>query len=351
MTLANSNLLPLEQIAPWLEQNISGFHKALAIEKFKDGQSNPTYKISAESGTYVLRAKPPGKLLRSAHQVDREYKVMRALKSTLVPVPKMLAIADEDTSPIGRMFFVMEMLDGTIFWDPALSELGDRPTANHMRAKIYDAMNRALAALHDVAIVETGLSNFGVPGNYFERQLSRWTKQYLASEVEPIPDIHTLLHWLEKHLPADDGQISLVHGDYRLDNIMFEKDSATIIGVLDWELSTLGHPLADLAYQCMQWRLPHKGGFRGLGGIDRAAIGLPTEEDYVRDYCLRRKIDEIKHWHFYLAFSFFRLAAILQGVYKRSLDGNASNPKKAQAYGAAVPIMGGMAMRMLDEEV
>ncbi len=351
MPTAKPNDLDIQQLAPWLENNIAGFSGAQSIEKFQNGQSNPTYKIVAESGNYVLRAKPPGKLLKSAHQVDREYRVMNALKNTQVPVPKMLGLANEDNSPIGRMFFVMEMLDGAIYWDPALSELGDGAKSNPMRTKIYDAMNRALATLHSVNLVEAGLSDFGVPGNYFERQLSRWTKQYLASEVEPIADIRTLITWLEKHLPADDGQVSLVHGDYRLDNIMFEKDSATILGILDWELSTLGHPLADLAYQCMQWRLPHTGGFRGLGGIDRAAIGLPSEKQYVKDYCTRRNIGEITHWNFYLAFSFFRLAAILQGVYKRSLDGNASNPKKAQAYGAAVPIMGGMAVRMLDEEV
>ncbi|MCF6320496.1 MAG: phosphotransferase family protein [Rhizobiaceae bacterium] len=351
MNSFDPNQLDTKALAPWLEQNIDGFSNLQRVEKFSDGQSNPTYRLFADSGEYVLRAKPPGTLLKSAHQVDREYRVMSELKNTSVPVPKMLTLVDEQESPIGRMFFVMEMLDGTVYWDPALSELGDGPETNPLRTKIYDAMNRALANLHDIDISTTGLGDFGVPGNYFERQLSRWTRQYHASEVERIEDMHRLIAWLEQNQPADEGQISLVHGDYRLDNIMFAKNSATILGILDWELSTLGHPLADLAYQCMQWRLPHQGGFRGLGGINRAALGLPTEQQYVRDYCLRRKIEPIEHWHFYLAFSFFRLAAILQGVYKRSLDGNASNPGKAKLYGAAVPIMAAMAMKMIEEEV
>lgn len=350
MSDIDANQIDAQALAPWLQENIEGFDQLISVKKFASGQSNPTYRLTAKSGEYVLRAKPPGILLKSAHQVDREFRIMKELQNTPVPVPKMLALVDEEESPINRMFFVMEMLDGTIYWDPALSELGDGPENNPLRTKIYDSMNRALAQLHDVDISTTGLSDFGVPGSYFERQLSRWTKQYHASEIDRNEDIHTLIAWLEKTLPADDGQNSLVHGDYRLDNIMFAKDSGTILGLLDWELSTQGHPLADLAYQCMQWRLPHEGGFRGLGTINRAAIGLPTEEQYVRDYCLRRNISNIEHWHFYLAFSFFRLIAILQGVYKRSLDGNASNPQKARSYGAAVPIMAGMAMRLVEEQ-
>ncbi len=355
--MANSdpNQLDFDALSPWLEQNIEGFEQLQQIEKFSGGQSNPTYKLTAKSGEYVLRAKPAGQLLKSAHQVDREYRVMRELKNTRVPVPQMLCLVDEDHSPISRMFFVMEMLDGTVYWDPALSELGETPSKNTLRGKIYDAMNRALADLHDVDLVAVGLADFGVPGNYFERQLSRWTKQYHASEIERSEDIHHLIKWLEQNLPPDDGAISLVHGDYRLDNIIFANDcggnGAMIKGILDWELSTLGHPLADLAYQCMQWRLPHQGGFRGLGTIERHSIGLPTEEEYVRDYCLRRNIGAIHHWHFYLAFSFFRIAAILQGVYKRAVDGNASNPQKAMAYGAAVPVLGKMAIDMIKDEI
>lgn len=342
------NLLDAEALEPWLYDHVEGFDTLHEIRKFDTGQSNPTFLLTADSGNYVLRAKPPGELLKSAHQVDREFRVMQALADTEVPVPRVHALSEED-SPIGRMFYVMEFLDGRIFWDPALSELvGDGQ--EERRAAIYDSMNAALAALHNVDVEAAGLSDFGVAGNYYERQLARWTKQYEASEVERNDNIHKLIDWLGKKMPADDGQTALVHGDYRLDNMVFAHEDATILGLLDWELSTLGHPLADLAYQCMQWRLPHQGGFRGLGGIDREAIGLPSEADYVAAYCRRRGIGEIDDWHFYLAFSFFRLAAILQGVYKRSLDGNASNPEKARAYGAAVPLMAAMAVDMIDQE-
>ena len=269
---------------------------------------------------------------------------MRAVADSNVPVPRMLHLADED-SPIGRKFFVMEYLQGRVLWDPALSELPE--DANDERGAIYDAMNEALAALHDVDPAAVGLEDFGVPGSYFARQLSRWSKQYNASEVDTVSDMHDLIAYLEKELPEDDGQVSLVHGDYRLDNMIFDNDSAKILGVLDWELSTLGHPLADLAYQCMQWRLPNAGSFRGLAGVDRKSLGLPTEKEYVAAYCKRRNINEIDNWPFYVAFSFFRLGAILQGVYKRSLDGNASNPEKAKLYGAAVPVLAAMAMEMV----
>lgn len=340
-----TNQIDAEMITPYLESHVDGFEGFLSLKKFDGGQSNPTYLIDARSGRYVLRAKPPGELLKSAHQVDREFKVMKALENSAVPVPKMFHLAD-DKSPIGRMFFVMEFLDGRIFWDPALSEVDE----NAERSAIYDSMNDVLAKLHEVDLGKTGLSEFGRPGSYFERQLSRWTKQYLASEIERNEDIHTLIAWLEKHLPADDGIATLVHGDYRLDNMVFAHDSAEVIGLLDWELSTIGHPYADLAYQCMQWRLPHQGGFRGLGGVDRLALGLPLEEDYVAAYCKRRNLDGIDNWFFYVAFSFFRLMAILQGVYRRSIDGNASNPEKAKQYGMAVPIMAQMAMAMINGE-
>lgn len=342
------NLLDDGAVAPWLEANVAGFSDLHEIRKFDTGQSNPTYLVTAGSGKYVLRAKPPGELLRSAHQVDREYRVMAALAGTGVPVPKTFALCG-DPSPIGRMFFVMEYLDGRIFWDPALGELhGDGVLAE--RAAIYDAMGAALAALHNVDPAKVGLSDFGVPGNYFERQFARWRKQYAASETEPVEGIRKLIEWLEPRIPADDGQASLVHGDYRLDNMIFAHDKPVILGILDWELSTIGHPLADLSYQCMQWRLPHQGGFRGLGGIDRRAIGLPNEAEYVAAYCRRRGIGEISNWPVLLAFSFFRLAAILQGVYRRFVDGNASNPRLAKAYGAAVPLLGQMALDMIHKE-
>jgi aminoglycoside phosphotransferase (APT) family kinase protein len=333
-------------LAPYLEANVDGFIGLKSIAKFKSGQSNPTYRLDAASGTYVLRAKPAGKLLKSAHMVDREFRVMKALAGTGVPVPRVLHLSGEgDDSPIGRMFFVMEFLDGRIFWDPAVPEVA----AANERTAIYDGMNKVLAALHDVDVEAAGLSDFGKPGNYFARQLSRWTDQYRASETESVADMETLIAWLQDHVPDDDGRISLVHGDYRLDNMIFAKDREDVIAVLDWELSTLGHPYADLAYQCMQWRLPHEGDFRGLGGVDRAALGIPTEADYVTRYCERRGISGIDNWPFYLAFSFFRIAAILQGVYKRALDGNASNPQRAMLYGKAVPVIAGIAAGSLEE--
>jgi len=343
----DKSALAIDQTAlgAYLEARIPGFAGLSAIEKFKSGQSNPTYLLIATSGRYVLRAKPPGQLLKSAHQVDREFRVMQALSATAVPVPGMLHLSSED-SPIGRMFYVMEFLDGRIFWDPSLPDL----SGNEARAAIYDAMNATLAALHDVDPAAAGLGDFGRPGSYFERQFARWTGQYRASETGTIADMDRLMSWLETHMPADDGRVSLVHGDYRLDNMIFAKDAPRVIAVLDWELSTLGHPFADLAYQCMQWRLPHASGFRGLGGIDRAAAGLPSEEAYVAAYCRRRGIEHIGDWSFFLAFSFFRLAAICQGVYRRALDGNASNPEKAKTYGEAVKLLAALAAELIGKE-
>ena len=341
--MSDPNALDPNALAPYLEANLPGFSGPLAIEKFKSGQSNPTYLLAAGGRKYVLRAKPPGQLLKSAHQVDREFRVMRALAGSNVPVPEMLHLSDE-TSPIGRMFYVMVYVEGRIFWDPALPEA----SGNEERAAIYDSMNATLAALHDVDVAAVGLSDFGKPGSYFERQLGRWTSQYRASETGAVADMDRLIDWLETHLPGDDGLVSLVHGDYRLDNMMFAPDRPDVVAVLDWELSTLGHPYADLAYQCMQWRLPHTSGFRGLAGLDRTALGLPTEREYVASYCARRGIDAIDNWTFCLAFSFFRLAAICQGVYKRALDGNASNPEKARTYGDAVKLLAGLAVRLID---
>jgi len=337
--------LDQEALAPYLEAHIPGFAGLSAIEKFKSGQSNPTYLLTAASGRYVLRAKPPGQLLKSAHQVDREFRVMQALAATAVPVPRMLHLSGEVT-PIGRMFYVMEFLDGRIFWDPSLPDV----SGNDERAAIYDAMNATLAALHDVDAEAVGLGDFGKPGSYFERQFARWTSQYRASETGTIPDMDRLIAWLETHMPADDGRVSLVHGDYRLDNMIFAASEPKVIAVLDWELSTLGHPFADIAYQCMQWRLPHASGFRGLGDVDRASLGLPSEEAYVEAYCRRRGLAGIGNWSFFLAFSFFRLAAICQGVYRRALDGNASNPEKARTYGEAVKLLASLAVKLIDTE-
>ncbi|MCI2398992.1 phosphotransferase [Aliiroseovarius subalbicans] len=331
-------------LGAYLEDHVEGFHGLRTCEKFAAGQSNPTYRVEAASGCYVLRAKPPGKLLKSAHAVEREFRVMAALEGTEVAVPRVFHLAEDDASPIGRAFFVMEHLDGRIFWDPALPEVG-----RDARGAIYDAMNATLAALHSVDVTAVGLSDYGRPGNYFARQLERWSGQYRASALTPRPQMDALITWLEEALPPDDGQVALVHGDYRMDNMMFAPQAPRVIGLLDWELSTLGHPLADLAYQCMQWRLPHDAGMRGLGGLDRAALGLPGEAEYVATYAARRGIGAVDDWAFHLAFAFFRLAAILEGVVRRAHDGNASNPDSARAYASAIPVLAALALEVIEE--
>ena len=338
--MEDANALDESILGPWLERHVEGFRSLQGIEKFGQGQSNPTYGLVAASGRYVLRAKPPGKLLPSAHQVDREYRVMRALADTPVPVPRMLALAEDGESPIGRTFFVMEHVEGRILWDPALPD--ETPAS---RAAIYDAMNATLAALHDVDPIAAGLADYGRPGNYFARQTARWADQYRQSEVERHVPTHELIAWLEAEMPEDDGASCIVHGDYRIDNMMFAANSAEMVALLDWELSTLGHPFADLAYQVMQWQLPNEGDMRGLLGVDRAAAGLPSDDEYVARYCERRGIERPSNWSFYVAFCFFRLAAILQGVYKRALDGNASNPERARKMGQAVPLLTAMGLK------
>ncbi|MDE3028583.1 MAG: phosphotransferase family protein [Paracoccaceae bacterium] len=331
--------IDLNQMGLWMEANVAGFSSPTALTKFSDGQSNPTYRLDAQSGTYVLRAKPPGKLLPSAHQIEREYRVMAALAGSTVPVPRMLAFADDDTSPIGRAFFVMSHIEGRIFWDPALPDL-----APAERRAIYHAMACMLADLHNLSPEALGLADFGRAGGYFARQVDRWSRQYQASALQPHPAMQRLSERLMEHLPPDDGAVALVHGDYRLDNMIFAPDAPVPVALLDWELSTLGHPLADLAYQCMQLRLPHTAAMRGLADIDRASLGIPSEAEYVGIYCARRGIGEIMHWPFYLAFSFFRLAAILQGVVRRAEDGNASNPQSARAYAPVIPVLADMAL-------
>lgn len=321
------------ELESYLIANVEGFERLEEIKKFSDGQSNPTYLLTSGPRKFVLRAKPPGKLLKSAHAVDREFRVMSALAATDVPVPKMLHLSGEET-PMGTQFFVMEFLDGRIFWDPALPEL-----AQGERAAVYDAMNAALAALHSVDPAQIGLADYGKPGNYFERQVSRWSQQYKAAETQSLPDADYVMDWLVANMPDDDGISSIVHGDYRIDNMIFAKDQPRILALLDWELSTLGHPLADLAYQCMHWRLPNSAEFKGLAGIDRAAIGLPTEDEYVAKYCERRGLQVPDNWAFYLVFSYFRFLAIVQGVLKRALDGNASNPKNNDMIAAFVALL------------
>lgn len=330
--MADAFELDIATLTAYLEANIDGFKGPLTAEKFAGGQSNPTYLIAAASGKYVLRRKPPGELLKSAHAVDREFRVMQALATTEVPVPKMRVLCDDD-SVIGSMFYVMDYLDGRIFWDAALPE--QTPAE---RGAIYDSMNKVLADLHNVDVDKVGLSDYGKPGNYFERQIGRWTKQYRASETETLPAMEELIVWLNANLPADDGLVCINHGDFRLDNMMFSHHGSDVLALLDWELSTLGHPYADLAYQCMQLRIPGDAAIPGLGGTDRGALGIPTEQAYVRQYCDRRGISGIDNWVFYLAFAFFRLSAILQGVYKRALDGNASSQKALDYGGLAAPL-------------
>ena len=311
-------------LASYLEANLPGFRGPLVASKFSQGQSNPTFLIEAASGRYVLRRKPPGKLLKSAHAVDREYRVMSALSGTEVPVPRTYLLC-EDESIIGSMFFLMEYIDGRVMWDPALPDLD-----HDARGAVFDEMNRVLATVHSVDVEAAGLGDYGKPGNYFERQVGRWSGQYRASETETFPEMNQVIAWLEVHTPPDDGRVSLVHGDFRLDNMIFHRDEPRVLALVDWELSTLGHPFADLAYQCMQWRVDGRGIIPGLGGVDREALGIPSEQDYVERYCGRMGIDGIPNWNFYLVFSFFRLAAILQGVRKRAIDGNASNEKAVQ---------------------
>jgi len=343
--MSDKNSLNLPVLTKYLEANVDGFEGPITLEKFPGGQSNPTFKVQAKSGVYVLRRQPPGNLLKSAHAVDREYAVLSALKESNVPVAKVHHLC-EDTSVIGSMFYLMEFCEGRIFWKAALSEITD----NETRSAMYDAMNQTLVNLHSVDIDAVGLSDYGKSGYYFQRQLSLWIKQYKASELEPIEAMDQLIVWLENNLPDDDGKVSLVHGDYRLDNVMFDPKTAEIIAVLDWELSTIGHPYSDLAYQCMQLRMPQKmGSIDGLKGIDRTSLGIPTEEEYVAKYCERMGLERIDHWSFYLAFSFFRLGAIVQGVAKRAVDGNASN-KEAGKLGAFVKPLASMALDVIEND-
>jgi len=303
-----------------------------SLTKFADGQSNPTYRLEAASGNYVLRRKPFGQLLKSAHAVDREYRVMHALNSTGVPVPKALHLC-ADTSIIGTEFFIMSYVAGRTFWNPALPEL-----STEARGHCYQQVNKTLAAIHCVDIDSVGLNDFGRPGNYFARQTARWTEQYRATETESIASMNAVIEWLEQNMVADDGLISLVHGDYRIDNLMFDMQGHSVLAVLDWELSTLGHPFADLAYQCALWRLSPDAALAGLAGINRAQMGLPSDEEYVTRYCEQTGTDALEHWNFYLVFSLFRMSAIVQGVKKRALDGNASSEQAMRVGSLARPL-------------
>lgn len=337
---SSSAALDLERLAQYLQRHVPGFRGPVRATKFAGGQSNPTFLLEAPSGRYVLRRQPPGQLLKSAHAVDREYRVLSALGRTPVPVARALHLC-EDREIIGSLFYLMSYEEGRIFWNPALPEI-DREA----RRDYYDAIVATLAALHDVDVEAVGLGDYGRPGNYFQRQIDLWTRQYRASETGPIAAMEALIDWLPKHCPVDTQRPALVHGDFRLDNLMFEQDGPRVRAVLDWELSTLGHPLADLSYFCMCLRLPSQGHIVGLLGQDRAALGIPEEEDIVAQYCKLRGLPGIDHWNFYLAFGFFRLAAIAQGVKARGLQGNASSAD-ALKVGAMVDPLATLAQELL----
>ncbi len=335
----SSELLPLDRVEPYLAGAIPDFRGPVTAEKTTTGQSNPTFVLTTPTGRYVLRRKPPGDLLPSAHAVEREYRVMKALRGH-VPVPEMLHLCD-DKSLIGNTFFVMSYVEGTTFNDPRCPGL-----APDQRARLYANMNRTLASLHRVDVAAVGLSDFGKPGNYFARQLARWTQAYRASETETIPQMEELISWLAANEPPDDERVALVHGDWRLDNLLVGDDQE-IVAVLDWELSTLGHPWADLASQLMQWALPPGEEGRGLAGVDRKALGLPSDEAYVDEYAENSGLTELPDLTFPIAFAFFRMGAIIQGVKKRALDGNASNPEKALRLGTFVPLFAETALARL----
>jgi aminoglycoside phosphotransferase (APT) family kinase protein len=322
--------LPLARLERWMRDRISGFRGPLTAERFEGGQSNPTYKLVAASGTYVLRHKPTGHLLPSAHAVDREYQVIRALARTAVPVPRVYALCEEEEI-IGSTFYIMEYLDGRIFWDQRLPDFSPAD-----RRAMFASMNAVIAALHSVDHVAVGLERFGRPGSYMARQIARWSNQYKASETERQPAMDALIEWLPRHLPQAAAP-RVVHGDYRMDNLIFHKTEPSVIGVLDWELSTIGDPLADFAYHVMSWRVAPDL-FRGLAGIDFPTLGIPTEEDYVAAYCRQTGRGPIPDWDFYIAYSLFRLAAIMQGIAKRAIDGTAASDEAVQLGRLARPI-------------
>ncbi|WP_339742950.1 phosphotransferase [uncultured Maricaulis sp.] len=322
-----------DALAAWMTQNVDGYAGPLVVSQFKGGQSNPTYKLETPGQSYVLRRKPPGKLLPSAHAVDREFRVMKALGEAGFPCPKMFGLC-MDRDVVGTEFYVMEFIEGRIFWDPLLP--GMEPAE---RAAIYDASNATLAQLHGIDIEAAGLSDYGRPGNYFERQIGRWTKQYRAAETDTIEAMDQLIDWLPTAAPEQE-RTSVVHGDYRLDNMVFHPTEPRVIAVLDWELSTLGDPMADFTYQLMGWMVPPaiRSGFLG---VDLAPLGIPDVAAYTQAYCARTNRTGIPALDFYFAYNLFRLASICQGVYARALQGNASNSKALETGQAVKPLAEG----------
>ncbi len=318
------------RLEEWMRGAVDGFRGPLTVAPISGGQSNPTYRLESPSGRYVLRRKPPGKLLPSAHAVDREFRVMSALRSSDVPVPRMRVLC-QDEQVIGTMFYVMDHVDGRVFYDPRLPGL----SAADRRA-MFDDMNRVIAALHQVDPAVVALGDFGKPGNYFARQIARWSQQYKASETETIPAMDRLIEWLPAHIPPGD-ETTIVHGDYRMDNLIFHPAEPRIVAVVDWELSTLGHPLGDFAYHVMTWRFTPEL-FRGLAGVELGPLGIPDESAYVAAYCRRTGRQRIEHWDFYMAFVMFRMAAIFQGIMGRVRDGTASDARAREAGAKARPV-------------
>ena len=334
--------LPVESLARYLESAVAGFRGPLTARKFSGGQSNPTYLLEAASGRCVLRRKPPGQLLASAHAVDREFQVLQALIDTDLPLARPIHLCT-DESVIGSMFYLMEYIDGRVLWDPALPEL-----AVGERAAYYDEIIRVMATLHRIDVQAHGLGDFGKPGGYFERQTLRWSKQYRASEIDRIEAMEQLIERLPARCPAQDGPVALVHGDFRIDNLMFHPREPRVLAVVDWELSTLGDPLADLGYFCMALRLPRNPALPGLGRLDRAAEGLPSENELLSRYAELSGRGRPADWGFVLAFCFFRLAAIAQGVAKRAQQGNASSERAIEA-GKMTGMLAQMGVAALDE--
>ena len=316
-----------QALEQYLLAHVEGFQGPMEIKQFEGGQSNPTFQLITPNQRYVLRKQPPGELLPSAHQVDREYRVMHGLWNTDVPVPKMFCLC-EDPEVIGTKFYVMEMVEGRLFTETRIPSV-----SNEDRRAIYLDLARVMALLHAVDPAAVGLETFGRPGNYYERQIGRWSKQYLASQTEDLPDMYKLMEWLQNNIPAEAGSV-IVHGDYRLGNVLIHPTEPKIVAVLDWELSTLGDGLADLGYLCQDY---HGDAYddEGLAGADFAALNLPTEAEFLAEYCKHAGRDGIENWHFYLIYNMFRSAGIIQGVYKRGLDGNASSEKALEYADAA----------------
>jgi aminoglycoside phosphotransferase (APT) family kinase protein len=327
---AAANAPDLRRLDGWMAAHVPGYRGPVGAQRFEGGQSNPTFRLSAASGDYVLRRKPVGALLQSAHSVDREYRVLEALGGTDVPVPAVHALCEDD-AVLGSAFYVMEYVPGRVYFDPLLPEL-----TPHDRAAIFRSMGETIARLHAVDPVAVGLGDFGRPANYMQRQLARWTKQYRLSETTPIPAMDHLMAWLPDRLPAS-GETRVVHGDLRLDNMLIHPTEPRVVAVLDWELSTLGDPLSDFGNNVLAWRM-EPDLFRGMAGVDIAALGIPSEADYVAAYNRLTQRAAGPDWPVYLVFNLFRLAAIMQGIAKRSLDGTASSAAAAELGQKARPI-------------